>query len=69
MVNKQQLRLNEWCYLFYSPVTHGAPSSLRGFLFFFLVLFGARCGSRPSADGPDQMRMAYLMQDFLPFHP
>ena len=34
-----------------------------------MAAFGARCGSRPSGDGPDQMRMTYLMQDFLPFHP
>ena len=34
-----------------------------------MAAFGARCGFRPSADGPDQMRMTYLMQDFLPFHP
>ena len=33
------------------------------------IFFGARRGSMPSADGPDQMRMTYLMQDFLPFHP
>ena len=34
-----------------------------------MAAFGARCGSRPSADGPGQMRMIHLMQDFLPFHP
>ena len=34
-----------------------------------MAAFGARCGSRPSTDGPDQMRIIYLMQDFLPVHP
>ena len=34
-----------------------------------MAAFGTRCGSRLSADGPDQMQMTHLMQDFLPFHP